>query len=158
MSGVTIISTAFGTAFRTCLSTTTISHAAKITANNPPRPGTSASPNNFTFAIAGLKIKIPAIAPRTGVPPNSFAVFQPTKMPKNVKIPPPISSNICSHVAFGSAPAFFAKLATPFIIPDATRPGINGMKILPIFLKKFFTGVLFFFLISDFISCPRSSR
>ncbi len=91
-------------------------------------------------ASTGLNRIPPAIAPSTGVPPNSFAVFQPTRIARYAKTVPPIKSKICIHVCVASTPAFFAKFAPPLMIPEATRPGMSGMKMFPIRRKKRLNG------------------
>lgn len=74
-------------------------------------------------------IKIPANPPSAGEPPNSFAVLTPTRMPKYVNKPEPITVKIMAVCdVSASQPAWITALVIPVIKPEATKAGISGIK------------------------------
>ena len=82
MVGVTMISSDCGTKRLILVSTSAIKIAARRTPISPPLPGRILVPNNIISAAAGLMMRIPANAPNAGEPPNSFAAFVPTNIPR----------------------------------------------------------------------------
>ncbi|VTT28455.1 Uncharacterised protein [Klebsiella pneumoniae] len=131
-SGLRISSSDSGRRARSRFSIQHISATTSSTAITPPRPGTSGSPNSVIFASAGLE-SIPAITPPSAVePPNTRAVFTPTRIFIMVKIALPKIAASPRRLGYCVAisPTISGRLMmliTPVISPDAINAGISGI-------------------------------
>ena len=118
--------------------------ATRRTEMMPPRPGTSGAPKRVMCARSGWASRAPRMPPRMGVPPNSSAVLRPTMMfmpQKTVELATARSWKRGEAVrALSYLPT---TLRQPLMRPQAMKPGMSGMKMLAMRLKKSLTGVAF---------------
>ena len=128
-----------------------IQHIKATTSNTaitPPRPGCSASPNKVICASCGLE-RIPAITPPSACePPNTFAVFTPTRifMMANTALPKMASKPSILGYCVAKSPTISGRLRIlmmPVIRPEAINAGISGIKTLASLRSASLIGALY---------------
>ena len=85
-----------------------------------------------------MAIIAPAMAPKTGVPPNSFPALYPTNIFNELSRRPPTATKRANHGLADIPPSKTLHiLVMASTSPVPTKPGIRGIKIFPICFNPF---------------------
>ena len=85
-----------------------------------------------------MVIIAPAMAPKTGVPPNSFPALYPTNIFNELSRRPPTATKRANHGLADIPPSKTLHiLVMASTSPVPTKPGIRGIKIFPICFNPF---------------------